>query len=363
MTTTELLEQRYRRLLGWYPADYRAAYAEEMIGVLMTASAPDQRRPDLREAASLMASGLRKRLGSTASGVSDPAWRAAAGVFGVAVPILLVALYSHPLMLVLAWRARVDEAVYLPGTTLSLVIGVSVGWSIVAVAVMLRWPVVAALVAAAVAIVIIVDALAGDRDNPSSMVSSWWQLILVGATAMAVIMLLAGPKSTSRPLGWRPATAVISAAIAILVAPVLEALGWTVQRGGDSFVIRPRGGFFLTPWSNYLGTGSGSAGIITVVLHVAAAVAVLTVFIRLAAPIRRRVALLCVPVLATIVLVREAFGGFLSSSSRFDPPVRLVGAQWTGLILVPTLAFVLGLIVLNRYERMLRMIAAGRAIG
>ncbi len=33
------LERRYRRLLAWYPADYRRIYGEEMLGVLMAAAA------------------------------------------------------------------------------------------------------------------------------------------------------------------------------------------------------------------------------------------------------------------------------------------------------------------------------------
>jgi hypothetical protein len=55
----ESLEQRYRRLLGWYPPRYRAIYQEEMVGVLLAAAGPRQTRPGLAEAANLLAGGLR----------------------------------------------------------------------------------------------------------------------------------------------------------------------------------------------------------------------------------------------------------------------------------------------------------------
>jgi hypothetical protein len=40
-----LLERRYRRLLAWYPAVYRAANAEEMIGVALGGATPSPAPP------------------------------------------------------------------------------------------------------------------------------------------------------------------------------------------------------------------------------------------------------------------------------------------------------------------------------
>ncbi|HEX6525258.1 MAG TPA: hypothetical protein VF070_35415 [Streptosporangiaceae bacterium] len=87
-------ELRYRRLLGCYPAGYRAAYAEEMLGVAMarSASTPGRRWPGLAEAVSLIVSGLGKRLGAAVprDGRRDRgAWLDAAAALTVIGPVLL----------------------------------------------------------------------------------------------------------------------------------------------------------------------------------------------------------------------------------------------------------------------------------
>jgi hypothetical protein len=52
-----LLERRYRLLLTWYPADYRAANIEEMLGVALARATVGQRWPGAGEAANLVLSG------------------------------------------------------------------------------------------------------------------------------------------------------------------------------------------------------------------------------------------------------------------------------------------------------------------
>ena len=44
MTAAGGLEKSYRRLLRWYPALYRHRHEEEILGVLMFAARPGQRR-------------------------------------------------------------------------------------------------------------------------------------------------------------------------------------------------------------------------------------------------------------------------------------------------------------------------------
>lgn len=51
---TDPLEHSYRRLLRWLPAEYRALREDEMIGVLLEAARPGQRRPDPADAANLL---------------------------------------------------------------------------------------------------------------------------------------------------------------------------------------------------------------------------------------------------------------------------------------------------------------------
>ena len=62
MTDQERLERAYRRLLGWYPRDFRRENEQEILAVLM-ADAPDgKHRPGLAEAADLIRGGLWMRL-------------------------------------------------------------------------------------------------------------------------------------------------------------------------------------------------------------------------------------------------------------------------------------------------------------
>jgi hypothetical protein len=62
MTDQEHLERACRRLLGWYPREFRDENGPEILAVLM-ATAPDgQRRPGLSESADLIRSGLWLRL-------------------------------------------------------------------------------------------------------------------------------------------------------------------------------------------------------------------------------------------------------------------------------------------------------------
>jgi len=58
MTDQEHLERAYRRLLGWYPREFRRENEQEILAVLMADAAPGQRRPGLAEAADLICSGL-----------------------------------------------------------------------------------------------------------------------------------------------------------------------------------------------------------------------------------------------------------------------------------------------------------------
>jgi hypothetical protein len=55
------LERRYRRLLGAYPASWRAANGEALLGIVLDAAQAGQRWPSPREAAALLLDGARTR--------------------------------------------------------------------------------------------------------------------------------------------------------------------------------------------------------------------------------------------------------------------------------------------------------------
>jgi hypothetical protein len=62
MTDQEHLERAYRRLLAWYPREFRHENEQEILAVLIASAPHGQRRPGLAEAADLIRSGLWMRL-------------------------------------------------------------------------------------------------------------------------------------------------------------------------------------------------------------------------------------------------------------------------------------------------------------
>ncbi len=93
------LERRYRRLLAWYPAEYRRIYGEEMLGVLMAAAPTGRTRASFADALNLACSGARARLGAVGTG-TDPRWRDALAVYSLLAPVLAsVAIYRDPVFL------------------------------------------------------------------------------------------------------------------------------------------------------------------------------------------------------------------------------------------------------------------------
>jgi hypothetical protein len=86
MTT---LETRYRRLLRAYPAGHRAAYGEEMIGVLMSGAEEGRRFPSPADAFDLVRAGLTVRLGRPFHSSGGTGWRDAAAVTGLFTALAL----------------------------------------------------------------------------------------------------------------------------------------------------------------------------------------------------------------------------------------------------------------------------------
>ncbi|MCU1420688.1 MAG: hypothetical protein JWN36_339, partial [Microbacteriaceae bacterium] len=63
-TSEDPLSSAYRRLLRWYPSEWRAANEDAMVGILLdVADHAGRTRPTRADAAALMAAGLAKRFG------------------------------------------------------------------------------------------------------------------------------------------------------------------------------------------------------------------------------------------------------------------------------------------------------------
>ena len=83
------LENRYRRLLRWYPVDHRRMHEEEMLGVLLAAG-PERTRPSLRDALDLVRGGVGIRMRRIPPALADAGWRDAAALLSVIAPLILL---------------------------------------------------------------------------------------------------------------------------------------------------------------------------------------------------------------------------------------------------------------------------------
>ena len=81
----------YRRLLRNRPsALVPGPDEEEILGVLMAAAQPRQRRPSAREALDLLWSALKIRIRMTLRGADSQPWVAALALVGVLLPLLML---------------------------------------------------------------------------------------------------------------------------------------------------------------------------------------------------------------------------------------------------------------------------------
>ncbi|RVX41826.1 hypothetical protein EDD27_4401 [Nonomuraea polychroma] len=86
------LEDRYRRLLAWYPKEHRASHEEEMVAVLLAAATPGRDRPSARETFDLLRGAFAIRLHRAVGPVSRRHWHAAFNLAALLAPIWLLIL-------------------------------------------------------------------------------------------------------------------------------------------------------------------------------------------------------------------------------------------------------------------------------
>jgi hypothetical protein len=86
VTAGEPLERAYRRLLRCYPARHRRRHGDEMLGVLMAAARPGQRRPGAGEAVNLVVTALLIRLRGAFRG-SAGQWRDTLALASIVLPL------------------------------------------------------------------------------------------------------------------------------------------------------------------------------------------------------------------------------------------------------------------------------------
>jgi hypothetical protein len=316
----EILERRYRRLLACYPYAYRAAYGEEMLAVALAAAGPGARWPDPGEAADLIFTGLRRRLGSVRPASLDPAWRDAAGIAAVIGPIVMAAFAVAP-------NLGPGEWPYFPTASFSGII-VAVLWFAVAVAGMLGWRRLALAGSGVLSAGLIYELARSAPNEPNKFAVFGWKAVFAALIVGSALLAL---KSKQRLLSWWAATA--TAVIAMLLA-VLPA----IQNGP------PRTDSF-TAMNSYtqlqtLLYGALPAGLLLVLL---------VIVVRQEAGVRSRLMIMLVTAAATFAFDLAAFSGFLSVQDPLNYSPNGLG-WWQSpafTVAVPVLCFVVGVIRLG----------------
>jgi hypothetical protein len=326
----EALERRYRRLLAWYPAAYRAANAADMLGVALARSAPGRRWPEPGEAVNLIVSGAGERLGGM---LRQPDRRDTAAVLAIAGPLLLAAAavrtMASPFLLAPAQAGAV------PPRMLAAAVAFAVWWMLVALAGMLRWRRVAATGAClglAGQVFMLVLAVSGDA---GPLLVAYWQV----AVALAVVTSALGSlRSQGRPLSWRAVTALAAAGAVVAGWPAAEMafVTYTPVTADSGMISDPLRGF-----GGWLNDGLFAATLILMIAAIAA----------LRPAVRRRAIVVLLPAFVTTALVCWGFQGFLPNGIPFGP---LVLVKWQALVLIPVTGVIICLTGLRLYERLLR---------
>lgn len=329
----EILERRYRRLLACYPPAYRAAYGEEMLAVAMAAAGPDRRWPDPGEAADLILTGLRRRLGSARPASLNPAWRDAAGIAAVIGPIVMAAFAVAPLP---APFRGTDGWQYFAAASFSGII-VAALWSVVAVAGMLRWRRLALAGSCVLSAVLIYELARGAARDPYEFGALWWKVVSAALITGSALLAL---KSKQRLLSWWAATA--TAVIAVLLA-VLPA----IQNG--QLLPGAAGAASFTEMNSYMQLQT----LLHRALPAGLALVLLVVVARQKAGVRSRLMIMLVAAAATFAFDIAAVSGILTIEDPLNYPP--LGPGWwqspAVMVAVPVLCFAVGVTCLTGDER------------
>ncbi|MGK5740441.1 hypothetical protein [Micromonospora sp. URMC 103] len=332
------LERRYRRLLAAYPWEHRRVYEDEMVAVLLAGARPGQRRPAAGEVRDLVGAGLRARLRVGARGFTAPAWADAAAVTGLLAVMLLLASAATA---VLGGPGR--------GPSAADWLRVA-GWCGVCAAALsgLRWAAAGLAWAGVVAWWVLVAPRT--VDEPTYVVDTLPQLLLAVVAAGALTV----------PAPRRRAWAVLGVrrALPLLLAPVTAAALLEINRTLSPTRDAGSGSFHVL-------YGLEAASSTTLWLYVAgfaaAGLAVGLALVTLPPPVRRRIAVMLLPVAVLALVIDATLAGWNYSNMHMGHPVPLAPVQWAVLVLVPPVTFLAGALLVRRREETLRMVALGRA--
>lgn len=336
------LENRYRRLLAWYPWSHRRVYEDEMLAVLVAGARPGQRRPTLAEAANLVTSGLAARARTAFSGPAGPAWADAAAVFG-----LLAAMALLSQRVVRSFERVAADPGAPSGMPLYLL---AAGWAAVVLAALigLRHP------AAALAwFTVLGQAFLVAEQYGSYPVSA---VNLLGPLALGVVAAaaLSVPAPRRRALAVLRAPRLLAFVLGIATAQTILFVN-RYQRAHPTTEGRVSYQWFGLESSSEVVVYLWLAGIVAGV--VAAGLAALT----LPMAVRWRLAALAAPVVALGAMIELTLEGWAYSNMHMGHPVYLAPVQWVLLVAVPLVAFGLSACLVRWREQSARLTALGRA--
>jgi hypothetical protein len=222
------LERRYRTLLRAYPARYRAERGEEILGTLLDLAGPDRRSPRISDAADLVASGLRYRLGmGTVAGLD--------GGLATAAPIALCV--AAGISAFAWWRVEpVTPGVHIGGSALfglfrTLGPVAYLAWLVAAAGwAVLRTGPARLLVGFAIAVTLTLPFVA-----PLTGVDRPPLWVLMALSAFGVLALGGYP----RPLSTDERLAVPVGAVAVAITASAVMRAWPPSGGGFGYYYQP----------------------------------------------------------------------------------------------------------------------------
>jgi hypothetical protein len=353
------LERRYRRLLRWYPAEHRVRYEDEMVGMMLAGARPGQRWPGAGEAVNVLLFAVRTRLRRATPGLRDTRWSDAAAVAGVLLSMLLFAYRLRPALGSYAWSLRTDTPhlslgiLLPPGTWVPAVAALAVTAAVLAgrqaIAVPVGW---AAVLGDVVMLV------RGSRlDTQVSSVSRGW--LLAATILVAAALSVPGTAGRARAiLGWRRAALFAAACALLTLSLTVDPLLARVTSAGDSgysVELWPKGGGYLPQIFPGDQSGTGLAPLLLYAVIIAMAI---TVVMRIAAPVRRRLLAVLSPAVVFFALTSVFFQNYAVAGAYFDHPLRLASPRWAVLVGMPVLAFLVALLLVRRGDRVQRLTAA-----
>jgi hypothetical protein len=255
------LEARYRRLLGWFPADHRALHAEEMIGVLMAAAPPGRDRPGLADSADLLMGAARIRLRPGAALSDRDGWRDALAIFSIAAPVLVLASRCLAILGVGIWGV-----LEVPGSGWAIFGGNDYAldrlmWGQLVVVVLARlglrrWAAVAAPIPALAIIAPITISLSGNIGYLVQEMPGYLGLLVVPGVEVVALLASAGPRRGIELLTRRHWSYL---AVAAVPAAMIQASGLRGPEGrlAEAIALTGTGAIVILVLACWLSSGTG----------------------------------------------------------------------------------------------------------